>query len=218
MNQKNKLFSPKNKVILVISVTLLLLLVFSLPAFAVMYRYSGTYFKYVGDIFHQRVVDFDGGKAGFQITGQGEVSGSHEVTSVRYEGSAAEQVYDASAANLSLYLYGTTAKNAPSDKKVKMIAGLTVNGKAKTDVTTGVEMNQGESGYIKQSVVTDTSGNGEYLNVTNNFGNTGGITKRNMEVKGFLNDTMSVNGYADVYETTTVSDGKTSSGWWKALP
>ncbi len=199
---------------------MLVLFIFSIPAIAAVYRYSGTYFRYVGDIFHERTIEFDGGSAGFQVSGEGSVSGSQEVTTVRYEdmyGPATDLVYS-SAAHLTLNLYGTTAANAPADKKLRLISGLEVNIAAKTDVVTGVEMDPGESGYIRQTVSTSAGAGGEYLNVTNNFGNTGGTTRRNMEVDGFINDTMTVVGYADVWETTTVRDGDAKSGWWNTLP
>ncbi len=199
---------------------MLVLFIFSIPAIAAVYRYSGTHFRYVGDIFHERTVDFDGGKAGFQISGEGSVSGSHIVTTARYDEaftSAGKEVYS-TAAYLTLSLYGTTATNAPADKKLRMISGLEVNIAAKTDISTGVEMNPGESGYIIQTVATSSNPDGEYLNVSNSFGNTGGTTRRNMEVKGFITDTMTVVGYADVWETTTVRDGDAKSGWWNAIP
>jgi hypothetical protein len=210
----------RKRVFITVALIVLVLFVFSIPALAAVYRYSGTHFRYVGDIFHERVIDFDGGKAGFQVSGEGSVSGSHEVTTVRYDdmyGSAADRTYS-TAAHLTLSLYGTTAANAPADKKLRLISGLEVNIAAKTDVVTGVEMDPGESGYIRQTVTTSAGAGGEFLNVTNNFGNTGGTTRRNMEVEGFISDTMSVVGYADVWETTTVRDGNAKSGWWKTLP
>ena len=216
--KKDKSLPAKRRIFIAISATLLVLVLFSLPAFAAMYRYTGTYFKYIGDAFHQKVVDFDGGQAGFQVSGEGTISGSHEVTTVKYEGSPADSVYNISAANLSLYLYGTTAPNAPDNNKVKMISGLSVDIAAKTDVVIGVEMDQGESGYIRQTVSTSSTSDGDYLNINNSFGNTGGTTKRNMEVDGFISDTMHVEGYAEVWETTTVRDGSARSGWWKTLP
>lgn len=199
------------------SLILLVLVVLSLPALAAVYRYSGTHFRYIGDVFHERVVEFDNGQAGFQVSGQGTVSGSHEVTTVRYDEIATDDVYR-SAAELSLYLYGTTAPNAPADQKLRIISGLEVNISAKTDIVTGVEMDPGESGYIKQTVSTSTNSDGEYMRVNNNFGNTGGSTRRNMEVRGFISDTMRVDGYAEVWETTTVRDGNASAGWYMTLP
>lgn len=199
---------------------MLVIFIFSIPAIAAVYRYSGTYFRYVGDIFHERIIDFDGGSAGFQVSGEGSVSGSQEVTTVRYDDtytSAGDEVYS-TAAHLTLNLYGTTAANAPADKKLRLISGLDVNIAAKTDVVTGVEMDPGESGYIRQTVSTSAGSGGDYLNVTNNFGNTGGTTRRDMEVEGFISDTMTVVGYADVWETTTVRDGDAKSGWWNTLP
>ena len=79
-------------------------------------------------------------------------------------------------------------------------------------------MDQGESGYIRQTVSTSKTSDGEYLNINNSFGNTGGTTKREMEVKGFISDNMHVEGYANVWETTTVSSGSAGAGWWKTLP
>ena len=217
---KGKTRLIRKRVFITVALIVLVLFIFSIPALAAVYRYSGTYFRYVGDIFHERVIDFDGGRAGFQISGEGSVSGSQGVSTVRYDDtytSAGDEVYS-TAAHLTLNLYGTTAANAPVDKKLRLISGLEVNIAAKTEVVTGVEMDPGESGYIKQTVSTSAGADGEFLNVTNNFGNTGGTTKRNMEVDGFIKDNMTVVGYADVWETTTVRDRNATSGWWKTLP
>ncbi len=210
---KKELSSLKKRIIIISVATLTVLFVFSIPALAA-YRYSATHFRYIGDIFHERTIEFFGGEAGFQISGQGTVSGSQEVTTVRYDGSPARHVYDQTAANLSLNLYGTTDPQADDENKLRMLSGLTVDVGTKTDVFTGVEMDPGESGYIKQTVSTTNSIDGEYMRVNNNFGNTGGTTKRNMEVEGFISDTMRVDGYAEVWETTTVRDGNATSGWW----
>ncbi|MFU8795606.1 MAG: hypothetical protein ACNA7Z_09555, partial [Dethiobacteria bacterium] len=209
--------SLKRRVLITVTLTLLVLFFLSIPALAAVYRYTGTHFRYIGDIFHEKVVDFDNGRAGFQVSGEGSVSGSHQVTTVRYDDAPVDGVYR-EAAELALYLYGTTSPNAAADKKLRMISGLQVNISAKTDVVTGVEMDPGESGYIKQTVSTSSSPDGEYMQVNNNFGNTGGTTVREMEVKGFISDNMRVEGYAEVWETTTVRDGKASAGWWMTLP
>jgi hypothetical protein len=77
-------------------VTILVLLIFAGPALAVTpapkddvnnYRYSSMHFRYIGDIFHERTVDFQlhGGGAFFSIVGKGSASGSHYITEVEYK-------------------------------------------------------------------------------------------------------------------------------------
>ncbi len=196
---------------------LLILLIFSMPALAAVYRYTSTSFRYIGDILHQKVVEFDGGSAAFQISGEGEVAGRHDVQTIRYDGSTAEDVYDAHI-NITAYIIGTTALNAAADNKLRILSEIELT-KQEVVLLTGVEMDPGETGFIRHDVVSSiNSEGGDYLWMQNHFGNTGGTTKRKLEVEGFITETMRVDGYAEVWDTTEIYDGENRSGFWNTMP
>lgn len=85
----------------------------------------------------------------------------------------------------------------------------------------GIRMNPGESGHIKQGVYTysevpyDGSEVGDfYLKIDNRIKNTGGQTRRDLNIDGYIKDEMRVDGYAEVWETTTLRRGNSKTGWW----
>jgi hypothetical protein len=212
----------RKRVVLTVVITLLVLLIFSVPALAAVYQYTFTGFRYIGDIFHQREVEIDGGPDNFRfiIRGEGSVVGTHEVHAST---SPADEVYGPKSfdkVNMSAYFVGTTALNAAVDKKLLLISEIDLYKKHRAVSRTGVEMDPGETGYIKQFVSSNIGNGGkdEHLSMMNIFGNSGGTTKRILEVDGFVSDTMRVDGYAEVYETTEISNGKAKSGWWDIQP
>lgn len=199
------------RVAITIVLTLLFLSILVIPALA---NYSSTSvgFRYIGDIFHEKEVKVPGGTIQFQVRGMGEASGTHSV-------SASEAVYGSGEQDIiymSASLTGTTAMDAPPDKYLRMISEMYLRSENVT-LQAGVEMNPGESGYIRQSAASSEGPDGDYFKTTNHFGNTGGTTRRVNEVDGYMTDRMEVVGYADVWEITERSSGNAKSGFW-SLP
>lgn len=212
----------RKRVVLTVVITLLLLLIFSVPALAAVYQYTFTGFRYIGDIFHQKDVEILDSPDSFRfiIRGEGSVVGNHEV---HVSTSPAAEVYGSKSfdqVNMSAYFLGTTALDAAVDKKLLLISEIDLTDKHGAVSQTGVEMDPGETGYIKQSVSSNIGNDGkdEHLSMMNVFGNSGGTTKRNLEVDGYISDTMRVDGYAEVYEITEISKGNAKSGWWDIQP
>jgi|GEM_PF-797408 len=280
----------QKKVLIGIALALVIAFAATLPAVGQDYDYkrTSTGFRYIGNIFHEKEVDFDFGKASFFIRGFGEVFGNHDVHAVRYKdylqidddtnniifGSIEEKV------NISLYIRGKTDPDyatriaqmeqealahiegrreqaiAELNAKKQATPGMTgeefaaemrsINNyfdnlrietidsfsEAKgniriltehilpnhdTRIRAGIDLDPGEEGFIRQSIASST-GPGVYLKVRNQIENTGGTTKRSLEIGNFLNERMRVDGYAKVYETSKVTDGKTKTGWWDTQP
>lgn len=203
----------KKRVFFAVILTVIFILVFTIPALAAVYKYTGTSFWYLGDVFHEKEIDFTGGSIDFQVMGRGEVSGSHHTHT-----STAEKVYGKipqTILNLSVSFYGTTALDAAENELMRIISEIELGNRAA--VQTGVEMNPGESGYIKQSVASSSGSDGDYLKFTNQFGNTGGTTKRILEVGNFVNERMSVVGSAEVWESTKQRSGNAKTGFWDTV-
>lgn len=212
----------KKNILITAIVTMLVLLIFAMPAMAEVsrYRYSSLHFRYIGDIFHQRTIDFQlhGGEAFFSIEGKGSASGSHYVTEVEYKKrSPADQVYRITALSLQAYMTGTTALDAAENEKLLIMSVIRLP-EQRVEMSTGVEMDPGETGFIKHDIMSSQSSYGNYLKMTNHFGNTGGTTKRILEIPGYLKDQMRVDGYAEVWDTTEMRDGDHKSGFWDILP
>jgi hypothetical protein len=219
----------KKKLFINAIVTILVLLIFAGPALAITpapkddvkkYNYSSMHFRYIGDIFHERTVNFQlhGGSAYFLTEGKGSASGSHYVTDVEFEKrNPASEVYRITALSLQAYMTGTTALDAAEDEKLLIMSVINLP-KQDVEMSTGVEMDPGETGFIKHDIMSSQSTYGDYLKMTNHFGNTGGTTKRVLEITGYLKDQMRVDGYAEVWDTTEMSDGKHKSGFWDMLP
>ncbi len=195
----------KKRLIIAVALTFLLVMVMSVPALASYYWFSGTSFRYIGDIFHEREFEFFGGKGIFQIMGEGMVTGSHDV-------SAVEEVYSGTT-NIEAYFTGYTFTDASPDKFVRILSTIDSQA-ARTTNNVGVEMGRGEEGYIRQTFDHNQTEDGNYMKLTNRFGNTGGTTKRQMEVGRFVTDRMRVDGYAEVWDTTVVRRGNAKTGWW----
>ncbi|MDY6827658.1 MAG: hypothetical protein SVV67_10960 [Bacillota bacterium] len=101
-------------------------------------------------------------------------------------------------------------------KNVRLISLISLPGhNAKSNV--GVEMDPGESGSIKQEVYSAEGPDGKYLEMNNRFSNTGGVTKRELVVDGFINEKMRVDGYAEVWDSTEVRSGSMKTGFWDPL-
>ncbi len=200
----------KQRVLYAVALIILIVVAITAPAFAATSQYTGTGFKYIGDIFHEKEVRIPGGNFNFQISGKGEVSGFHSVRS-----STAAAVYGSESLTngyLFAYFQGTTAMDAAPNEHVRLLSEIDFTNRA--TLQTGVEMNPGESGYIRQWAASSSGSNGQYVKTNNYFGNTGGITKRNNEVNGFIDDSMRVDGYAEVWEVTEVQSGDAKAGFW----
>ncbi len=197
------------RVAVTIVLTILFLSFLVIPALASNYSSTSVGFRYIGDIFHEKEVKVPGGTIQFQVRGMGEASGTHSV-------SASEAVYGSGLQDIiymSASLTGTTAMDAPPDKYLRMISEVYLRNENVT-LQAGVEMNPGESGYIRQSAASSDGPAGDYFKTTNHFGNTGGTTRRVNEVEGYMTDRMEVVGYADVWEITERSSGNAKTGFW----
>ena len=271
----------KNKIVILVTLVLIILYMISVPVLAESYKYTGTGFRYIGDIFHEKEFKFNGGSGYFQVIGYGFVSGSHDVHT-----SAASAVYGETTekkVNIDMYFRGTTDPNyglraarlerellanvenrrlqalvaldrrfqntptmtseeyyneaieidrhydemrkgiiaaySRTKDNVRIISNLNLNSTSPSAaMNTGVDMDPGETGYIRQSVAAITNSDGSHLRIDNHYGNTGGTTKRDMEVTGFLSERMHVEGYAEVWESTQVRSGTARTGFWNAMP
>jgi len=200
------------RVVITIVLTILFLSFLVIPALASDYSSTSVGFRYIGDIFHEKEVKVPGGSIQFQVRGMGEASGTHSVsTSEAVYGSELQDIIYMSAS-----FTGTTAMDAPPDKYLRMISEVYLRNENVT-LQAGVEMNPGESGYIRQSAASSQGPDGDYFKTTNHFGNTGGTTRRVNDVDGYMTDRMEVVGYADVWEITERSSGNAKSGFW-SLP
>jgi hypothetical protein len=212
----------KKKFLITAIVTLLIILIFAMPAMAAVsrYRYSSMHFRYIGDIIHEKTINFNlhGGSAFFAIYGKGSASGSQYVTEVEYQKrNPAAEVYRITALTLQAYMTGTTALDAAEDEKLLIMSVIELPAQD-VEMSTGVQMDPGETGFINHDIISSQSSEGKYLKMTNHFGNTGGTTKRLLEIPGYLKDQMRVDGYAEVWDTTEMIDGKHKSGFWDMLP
>ena len=208
----------KIRVVLTVLCTLALLISFTVPAFASGYRYTSTSFRFIGDILYQRIVETGEGSDKFSIlvTGEGDVRGRQQIEISR---SPVDVVYGKDSYDviqMATYLAGTTSPTATADKKLRMISEIDLRQAHRSLLQTGVEMDPGETGYIDQNVTSSVSpGEGnQFLNIDNRFGNTGGSTRKNLEVTGFVSEQLRVDGYAEVTERVTIRQGKPKSGWW----
>ncbi len=103
-------------------------------------------------------------------------------------------------------------------KNVRLLSSNTIDmkaGQARSRV--GVDMDPGESGYIRQTIETST-GSQEYLRIRSSFENTGGTTKRELTIPEFFDERLHVEGYARVWERSTVREGNAKTGWWDTQP
>ncbi len=103
---------------------------------------------------------------------------------------------------------------------VKLVSSVSVlEGTAhETHLTSGVNMDPGETGYIKQNVAANQDQDGEYLRLRNEVENTGGVTVNDLEVGEYLNESLRVEGYAKVRQSATVEAGGARTGWWNTGP
>jgi hypothetical protein len=209
----------KKKILIAAIVVLFLILNVSVPVFASAYRYTSTHFRYIGEIYHEKTINFEHhvGSAFFWVTGKGSASGSHAVQEVKFDRSPAASVYRDTAVNIQVYMQGTTALDA-SNEELLLLMSMIELATQKVKMYTGVQMDPGETGFINQDVVSSVSSEGSYLRMQNHFGNTGGTTKRLLEIPGYIDEQIRVDGYAEVWDFTEMYDGKHKSGFWDMLP
>jgi hypothetical protein len=155
-------------------------LIFAGPAMAITpapkddvskYRYSSMHFRYIGEIFHERSINFElhGGSAYFLIEGKGSASGSHYVTEVEYKKrNPASEVYRITALSLQAYMTGTTALDAAENEKLLIMSIINLPEQG-VEMSTGVEMNPGETGFIKHDIMSSQSSYGNYLKYDQSF-------------------------------------------------
>lgn len=104
-------------------------------------------------------------------------------------------------------------------ENVRIISTLNLSSTSPTASTNiGVAMDPGQSGYIRESVAAISNSDGSHLRIDSQYGNTGGTTRREMEVKGFMSESLRVEGYAEVWESTEVRSGTARTGFWNAMP
>jgi len=271
----------KYRIIISITIVIFLITMITAPVLADSYKYTGTGFRYIGDIFHEKEFTFYGGSGFFQVIGYGFVTGSHDIHT-----SAEKAVYGITTerkVNIDMYFRGTTdpgyglsaarlerellanvenrrlqaiaaldlrfrtsqtmtaeeyynqmieldrhydemrsgiiAAYSRNKNNVRIISNLKLNATSPTaSMRTGVDMDPGETGFIRQSVAAIRNSEGSHLRIDNHYGNTGGTTKREMSVTGFLSERMHVEGYAEVWESTQVRKGTARTGFWNAMP
>lgn len=199
----------KRNVIAIILFATVFIMIFALPAMATLYRQSDTSFRYIGKILQEREISFDGGLIRFKVSGEGIAYGYHDARE-----SSAERVYDVtpdSKTHLRTAISGFTATDAGVDDLVRLMSGIWLPG---AYAINGLEMNPGEEGSMKHESYSSIVPEGKYVDMQSSFKNTGGKTRRELEIDGFLKDKIDVIGYADVWERTVVSDGGKMTGWW----
>ncbi len=197
--------------------TLLALIVIAMPALASLQKYTSTDFRYIGDVLHSREVQFQSGRVTYSATGEGMAKGYHDVKTSA--GSAVYTVYGTAWQEKMHHrtdISGLTATDASADKKMRLI---NIVGATGASINTGVEMDRGESGFIKQGFYTSAGHEGAYVESQSHFGNTGGRTRRDFHIDGFISDRLDVQGYSEVWERTTLTDGSgVKTGWWDSMP
>ncbi len=286
----------QRKAIIGLALTLVIIFAISLPVFGAEYKRTSTGFRYIGEIFHQKEINYHMGSGSFFIRGFGEVSGSHDVHTVKYgdveviipqtdddeDNENRFTTIKDSKVNISMYIRGRTDPAAGSPeilrmeeqalaeverereqaiqnlnarriqedmdgasfqaemrrlqnyydeivqgiidayseakRNVRILSSNNINlPRNEALVRVGVDMDPGEEGYIRQTIAA-RSGSEEYLRIRSDFENTGGTTKRQLEVDGFINETMRVDGYARVFESSEVREGRAKTGWWDTQP
>ncbi len=194
----------KKRVLAVAVLTIFIISVFAVPTVASIRNYTAVGFRYIGDIFHEKEVNVPAGSTYFLITGKGEVGGTQVV----------RDNVDIDGMNIYIqnHFFGTTALDAAANEHVRIISDIELD---QALLQTGVEMDPGESGYIRQFAGYSADSDGSYLKTHNYFGNTGGTTRRIHEVGLYMSDHMEVVGYAEVWEMTSVTSGNGKGGFWK---
>ncbi len=263
----------KKKLIIGIALTVAFMFILALPVTAADYKHTRTSFRYIGDIFHEKDIEYFGGTGTFFVQGFGEASGSHHAHTVRYPdgdskinvnmnmrgqtdadyaeiiaregadilahvqerreqaiaalnarketspGMTGEE-YAAELREINAYFDELVAEIIESyseaKKNVRILSSNTLRDN-RAAVRVGVDMDPGESGFIRQRVAS-YSGSDRYLNIRSHFENTGGTTKRDLSIDGFVSERMHVEGYAKVWESSTVQEGNTKTGWWDHKP
>ncbi len=195
----------KKRVLAVAVLTILVLSLFAAQTIASVHEYTATGFRYIGYVFHEKEINVPDGSISFLVRGKGEVSGNHLVSASQAVYGGQNNVY------LSAYFFGTTALDAAPNELMRITSSVELR---EATLQTGVEMDPGESGYIRQTAASSTGPEGSYLKTSNYFGNTGGTTRRVNEVTGFMTDRMEVVGYAQVWEVTTRRSGTAKTGFW----
>ncbi|MDW7740144.1 MAG: hypothetical protein SCJ97_08840 [Bacillota bacterium] len=196
----------KKSIIITSLLVLILIAAMALTSLAANSEYTltRTGFFYRGDVFHEKTVEVSPFKSSYQVAGVGTAQGSHEIRTKDTDGLF--------TANLSAQFYGATAPNAGLNRNMRILTSNTMG--SDHTVNTGVEMDPGEEGYIKQTIAYSQDDGGEYVKIDNHYGNTGGVTKNEIAIDGYLNERMRVDGYAEVWQSTTVDKGGTKTGWW----
>lgn len=270
----------KKGIIYVISI-LLVLSVLTLPVLVGAqglseYRYSGSFFSYMGKVFFQKEYNtFSGEGLYFQASGMGTVEGYHHVhTKLDRDGATTsfidlfaagstfadnslelaqierdtiaslEAERTAAIANLNRQLQEgmipseyerlMQAVNERYDSLVNQVIrefsdskqDMRIESKVvanDSSVYAGIQMNPGETGYIKKSAASkNVPGVGEYVRVDSHIKNTGGITAKSTDYSTggttFIEENLLVIGYADLWESTRMQKGNVKTGWWDATP
>ncbi len=153
-------------------------------------------------------------KDGHALSRQSAIAGADESTeNILNELESLNEYYD------NLHRSVIESFDAFREKNVSIASSI--NLKEGAELFVGIRMNPGESGYIKQGVYTyeekmydDTQEGDFFLKIDNRIKNTGGQTRRDLKIDGYIDDKMKVDGYAEVWETTTLKRGNSKTGWW----
>ena len=91
-----------------------------------------------------------------------------------------------------------------------------------SEIYAGIEMNPGETGYIKKNVASTKTSEGEYLRANSHIKNTGGITRKSTDYASggttFIEENVLIIGYADLWESTKMQRGNAKTGFWDKTP
>lgn len=190
---------------------------FTVPAFASSIRSSSeSSFRYSGDVRHEREFDFRGfaGRSRFLVEGFGEAQGSQDTLTKIASGR--------SGVNIDSSFNVATDPRAGFDDQMRLSSAVQLNsGGSSVQAFTGIKPYPGETGYQRQTAAGGAVyGGSGYLNYDNQFGTTGGVTVRDLLIDdrgvsgAYIKEEMRVEGYAEVWESMSVSGSDTKTGWW----
>ncbi len=177
---------------------------------------SESSFRFSGDISHDRDFRFTGlpGRSRYMVEGLGEAQGQQDVVTKRAAGRA--------GLNIDSSFNVATDRRAGVDEHLRIANSLSLSTSgASLKAFTGVMPYPGQSGYVRTtSAAGAVYGNAGYLNYDNQFGTTGGVTVRELEIDdmgnsgAYLKESMRVEGYAEVWESFETRGSNAKTGWW----
>ncbi len=191
---------------------------FTVPAFASsIITHSESSFRLGGDVSQEREFRFTGlpGRSRYMVQGVGEARGNQDINTKRTTGRA--------GVNIDSSFNVATDSRAPAGGEMKLANSISLSsGGSSVKAFTGVMPYPGQTGYNRQTAAAGAvyGGGGAYLMYDNQFGTTGGLTVRELEIDdmdnsgAYIKESMRVDGYADVWESFEVNGSGAKTGWW----